>query len=194
MAADAADGDIATLTFANHIILRPLGRGGMSTVWLARDPASMRLRAIKVMNRRRTDSQATLDRFVQEFKLLSPMESPYIIRAYEQDTSDDRAWLAIEFFPAGTLERAGIDRDLAGEVRGNSYAPGWQRVGNSLGEGLSRCFEGQRIERAVAGHGIEKEGNIGHGARHGSLHGQSGEEIVPGAAGDAARRGAQTYD
>src|SRR5215469_8691926 len=65
-------------------LIRPLGRGGMAEVWLARraDGAFKREVALKlpVLGRLRADLE---QRFVRERDILASLEHPYVARLYE---------------------------------------------------------------------------------------------------------------
>ena len=82
-----------------YTLLRPLGRGGMAEVWLARrsDGAFERELALKLPHPELC-SPAALQRFVRERDLLARLEHPHIARFYDAGVAGDgRPYLALEF-------------------------------------------------------------------------------------------------
>jgi tRNA A-37 threonylcarbamoyl transferase component Bud32 len=83
-------------------ILRRLGRGGMSTVYLARREADEELVVLKVLAL--ADRGAELRaRFMREFSLLSAVRHPHIVRIFNQGFSESAAYIAMEYFENGDL-------------------------------------------------------------------------------------------
>jgi serine/threonine protein kinase/tetratricopeptide (TPR) repeat protein len=79
-------------------LLRPLGQGGMGTVWLARrqDGAPQRTVALK-LPLWRGEATPFFRRFERERDILAALEHPHIARLYEAGSTDDgQAWLAME--------------------------------------------------------------------------------------------------
>ena len=80
-------------------ILRPLGRGGMASVWLAeRDDGQFRRQVALKIVRQGLDTADVLSRFHSERQILSSLEHPNIARMYDGGTTDDgRPYLALEY-------------------------------------------------------------------------------------------------
>ncbi|HUQ72661.1 MAG TPA: protein kinase, partial [Planctomycetaceae bacterium] len=71
-------------------LLSLLGRGGMSSVYLA-DHILMRRRcAIKVLPTKRVDDSSYLARFHREAQAVAALDHPNIVRAYDVDQQNDR--------------------------------------------------------------------------------------------------------
>jgi serine/threonine-protein kinase PpkA len=83
-------------------ILRRLGAGGMSAIYLARREETQDLVVLKVMP---IDPQAgeLTARFMREFALLSTLKHPGIVRIFNQGFSGDTAYIAMEYFENGDL-------------------------------------------------------------------------------------------
>ena len=91
-----------TVQLEGFTIVRRLGAGGMSSIYLARRDRDGALVVLKVMQ---LDPQAKdlTARFVREFSLLSTIEHPHIVRIFNQGFTDDMAYIAMEYFENGDL-------------------------------------------------------------------------------------------
>lgn len=91
-------------------ILRELGRGGMSTVFLARDehfPHVQRLCALKIIRASEDPTLAELQRiaFEREASLLATLRHPAIPQVYDFFYEDGRCCLVLEYIDGEDLER-----------------------------------------------------------------------------------------
>ncbi len=100
-------------------LVRKLGEGGMSKVFLAeRDSDGVQV-ALKVLDLRggsEFNGDDLLSRFIQEYGIISLIEHPNVVRIYDQAFSDELAYIAMEYFPGGDLRRkiaAGMGPDRA---------------------------------------------------------------------------------
>ena len=66
-------------------LLSLLGRGGMSSVYLAEHLVMRRRCAIKVLPTKHVNDAAALDRFYQEAQAVAALDDPHIVRAYDVD-------------------------------------------------------------------------------------------------------------
>ena len=64
-------------------LLRHLGSGGMSSVYLARHKISDQLRAIKVLPRKKVADKSYLDRFYLEARIAASLNHPNVVRIYD---------------------------------------------------------------------------------------------------------------
>ena len=94
----------------NHIerlgryqILRELGRGGMSVVYLARDSELERDVAIKCVDTSEPATARLVERLRAEAKLLAQLNSPHIVQLYDVVEQDAVLGLVIEFVGGHTL-------------------------------------------------------------------------------------------
>jgi len=86
-------------------LIRPLGRGGMGEVWLARqaDGRVERQVALKLPNAHLQDA-TWRERFRRERDILARLEHPHIARLYDAGvTEGGQPWLAMEYVEGSTL-------------------------------------------------------------------------------------------
>ena len=95
-------------------LLRPIGAGGMGSVWLARrsDGAFERLVAIKLLHAG-APTPELLARFERERRVLASIDHPGIARLLDGGVTDNgRPWLAMEYVEGVTLDRYADERGL----------------------------------------------------------------------------------
>ncbi|MCW5605715.1 MAG: protein kinase [Burkholderiales bacterium] len=91
-------------------LVRKLGQGGMSVVYLAKTAADGAPCVIKLLEIGGNEARAeALDRFIQEYALLSQIRHPNVAEIYTQGFTNTHAYIVMEYFPAGDL-RAAIRR------------------------------------------------------------------------------------
>ncbi len=83
-------------------IVRPLGQGGMGSVWLARDRMLDRLVAIKVLLTSAA-SDATRDRFLREARTAAKLSHPHIVPVHRADESNGQVWFSMGFVEGESL-------------------------------------------------------------------------------------------
>ncbi len=94
-------------------ILRKLGEGGMSTVYLAERVRGGEQIVLKVFDQAKGEKYGEgMQRFFQEYDIVRRLNHPGIVRIFEQGFTDDHAFIAMEFFPGGSL-RDRMHNDLA---------------------------------------------------------------------------------
>lgn len=77
-------GKFRNFVLGPYRIMRPLGRGGMGTVYLAQHSVMRRYCAIKVLpSRSSKDESSMLDRFYREAQAVAALDHPNIVRAYD---------------------------------------------------------------------------------------------------------------
>jgi serine/threonine protein kinase len=84
-------------------IVRPLGQGGMGTVFLAEHRAMERLVAVKVVNRSLVDRPDAVERFGREIKAAAKLDHPNIVRAYDAEPAGDLQLLVMEYVEGQSL-------------------------------------------------------------------------------------------
>jgi predicted Ser/Thr protein kinase len=85
-------------------VIRPLGRGGFASTYLARKDGSAVPVVLKVLHHFRQDDPEFLGRFRQEARLGSLLDHPGIVRLLDQGPQDDTPWLAMEFVEGRRLD------------------------------------------------------------------------------------------
>jgi serine/threonine protein kinase len=89
-------------------IVRRIGRGGMSSVYLARHAELGREVAVKVLSSHRLAEPRTLERFNTEMRMVGSLTHPNIVTAFDAREVDGVAVLVTEFidgFDAGEIAR-----------------------------------------------------------------------------------------
>src|SRR6476661_9375261 len=95
-----------------YLLERELGRGGMATVWLARDLKHERPVALKVLH---PDLAATLgpERFQREIKLAARLQHPHILTVYDSGDAAGCLWFTMPFVEGESLrDRLRRERQL----------------------------------------------------------------------------------
>ena len=87
---------------------RPLGHGGMATVYLAQDEELDRPVAIKLLAENLAGDTAFRERFLREARLAAGLSHPNVVRVYDAgETEDGRPFIVMEYVPGTTLAEAG---------------------------------------------------------------------------------------
>lgn len=86
-------------------LLRPLGVGGMGTVYLARHTRLQREVAIKLLPRMHGKSPSTLQRFDREMTAVAALEHPHIVRATDAGEANGWHYLVMEYLDGMDLSR-----------------------------------------------------------------------------------------
>lgn len=86
-------------------LLRKLGQGGMSEVFLAENLTTHTQQVLKLVPTTAIDidNDDTLQRFLHEFALISQIDHPNVARIYQQGFTSTHAYISMEFFPGGDL-------------------------------------------------------------------------------------------
>ena len=86
-------------------IISQIGKGGMGTVYLARDKSLGRKIAIKFLDKKFSQDQDRLQRFFLEARTASALNQPNIITIYQIGEVDDHHFIATEFIEGKTLRQ-----------------------------------------------------------------------------------------
>lgn len=93
------------LRIGNYRVIEKLGEGATSTVYLAERESDHEKAALKILNSRPDDDPDLLQRFVQEAAMIAGIGHPNIVRIYDHGFTEDFAYIAMEYFPAGSLKQ-----------------------------------------------------------------------------------------
>jgi len=97
----------ASLQITGYEILRPLGSGGMSTVYLALQRSLDRKVAIKVMRRlgdAASDEAVQAEkRFLLEGRMMAKLPHRNIVAVYDIVSNEDMSYISMEYLDGGTL-------------------------------------------------------------------------------------------
>jgi len=89
----------------NYKLLRHLGTGGMSSVYLAEHKHMRQLRAIKVLPQHRVNDSSYLGRFYREARAAAALDHANIVRAYDVDNDGDNHYLVMEYVEGTDLQK-----------------------------------------------------------------------------------------
>ena len=109
---------------ASYELVMRIGRGGMATVWVARehagDPAQDRLVAIKAMLADLADEPEFVRMFLDEVRLVRSIRHPNIVDVYDVGEEDGVMWMAMEWVEGESLHsviaEAGKRRAIPAEI------------------------------------------------------------------------------
>ncbi len=109
------------VTIRGQRFVRTIATGPLASVYLAESERVGELIALKVL-RQVPDSAASgdgggaIDRFLQEYEVVSKIRHPNVVRIYDLGIADDHIYIAMEHFPAGDLRqrmKQPIEQELA---------------------------------------------------------------------------------
>jgi len=86
-------------------LLRMLGKGGMSSVYLAEHILMRARRAIKVLPKNRVADSTYLERFRIEARAAAKLDDPNIIRTFDIDQEGDQHYLVMEYVEGKDLHQ-----------------------------------------------------------------------------------------
>jgi len=105
---------------AIYEVLKEIGNGGMSVVFLARRRSDEKKVAVKFLRRRFFTSTTVTERFRRECRVSLSLDHPRIIRVFEAGEHDGGGFLVMEYLPLGgahrLLDDPGFSIDIAFQV------------------------------------------------------------------------------
>ena len=93
-------------------VLRLIGEGGMSRVYLASRESDDEPLVVKILRAEIIEDKKALARFMEEYSMVERIQSRHVARIYNHGTSDDNAYLVMEFFEGGDLNKRLAGRAL----------------------------------------------------------------------------------
>jgi eukaryotic-like serine/threonine-protein kinase len=115
-------------------LLEPLGRGAMSSVWLAQDDELERRVAVKMLAQ-----SADRDRFEREARAVAALSHPNICSLYDYGEADGRPYMVLEYLPNGSLEERLKDGPLPDQET--------TRLAAEMAAGLAHAHERGLVHR-----------------------------------------------
>jgi len=95
----------------DHIrFIKPLGQGGMGSVYLAEDTRLQRQVAVKALHKNHQISEAVQERFRREALILSQLDHPNICRIHQLLEAESNDYLVLELVGGNTLDAAAFKR------------------------------------------------------------------------------------
>jgi serine/threonine-protein kinase PpkA len=92
-----------TVSVRGYKVLSRIGQGGSSTVYRAERESDGQEVVLKILNLAVGSYEALLQRFIQEFDIISAIDHPNVVKIHDRGFSEDLAYIAMEYFPGGTL-------------------------------------------------------------------------------------------
>jgi len=123
-------------------LLEQIGKGGMGTVWKARDAETGDLVALKLLHEQYADDPEMVNRFEREVDLTRRIDSPYVVKMLGYGQLDGRPYACMEYVPRESL-RSVIQR--LGPMNWQET----QRVLRQVALGLRAAHEAGIIHRDV---------------------------------------------
>ncbi len=103
-------------SFRGYQIVRKLGEGGMSDVFLAYSAAQKSEVVLKVLRTSLSNDAEMLRRFIQEYAVLANLNHHHVSRIFDQGFTDDYAYIAMEYLSGGTLKQEIRSRGTPGST------------------------------------------------------------------------------
>lgn len=132
-------------------LLSLLGKGGMSSVYLAEHLLMRRQCALKVLPAKRVDDSSYLERFHREAQAAASLDHPNIVRAYDVDHQDEGTrqihFLVMEYVEGSSLQELVPQKGLASFLDAAEYA-------RQAALGLQHAHENGMVHRDI------KPGNL----------------------------------
>jgi serine/threonine protein kinase len=106
---DTLMNQLAQNKIGKYDVIRKLGDGATSTVYLANDEFNCREVAIKLVSQSAlkddTRGQLMHHLFMTEASLAGKLSHPHIVEIYDAVSDGDNAYIVMEYVPGGTLQR-----------------------------------------------------------------------------------------
>lgn len=96
-------------------LLKKLGEGGMSQVFLAERASDQAQHVLKLARISEHDDGENMQRFLSEHALVSQIDHPSIAKIFSLGFSESHAYIAMEYFPNGDLRRL-LAKPVAADV------------------------------------------------------------------------------
>ncbi len=95
--------DLIGKSLGQYEILEEVGRGGMATVYKARQLSINRTVAVKVLPRHFLHDPGFFERFEREVDVIAHLEHPHILPIYDYGKADDMPYIAMRFLGGGSM-------------------------------------------------------------------------------------------
>ncbi len=99
------DQRIEDIKIGGYRLVKAIGRGGMAQVFLAERLRDQLQVVLKVLEGSLVENETFLKRFVLEYTTVSHINSPYVVRIYDQGFTDQHVFIAMEYFSMGDLKK-----------------------------------------------------------------------------------------
>ena len=109
------------IRLGGYLLIRRLGRGGMATVYLARDEKLQREVAVKVLHGIDAADETFQARFQQEALATARLEHPNIVTIYDYGREGDYTYMVMEYCPNGSLHEVLLKASQQGRMLEQEY-------------------------------------------------------------------------
>ncbi|MFP4056987.1 MAG: protein kinase domain-containing protein [Candidatus Brocadiia bacterium] len=177
------EGGFVGREIAGYRILERVGRGGMGTVYRARQLSLDRIVAFKILSPSLAWDEEFIERFTQEARSAARLVHPNIVRALDVGKEGSIHYFVMEYMPCGTLEdkieregRVAPDRVvpiLCDVARGLAYAESQGVIHRDIKpDNLMPDEQGtvKIVDMGIAGHLEGRRGMVQHDGVFGSPH------------------------
>jgi DNA-binding response OmpR family regulator len=86
-------------------VLRLIGEGGMSRVYLASRESDDEPLVVKILRSEVTGNKSAVERFIEEYNLVERIRSRHVARIHSHGVSGEHVYLVMEFFDGGDLNK-----------------------------------------------------------------------------------------
>ena len=127
---------------------RPIGSGGMATVWRAVDQDTGQAVAVKLMHPRVQDDPDLLARFRREADVVTRLDHPCIVRLLDQDAgADDGPYIVFELVDGTTLKAL---------IRQRGHLPAAEAasIASQVARGLELAHRSGIVHRDIKSHNV----------------------------------------
>jgi serine/threonine-protein kinase len=101
---------IGQLLDGRYLVESQIARGGMATVYHARDVRLERTVALKIAHPELARDQEFVRRFISEARSAARLSSPHVVAVYDQGSTADLHYIAMEYVPGPTLRELLVAR------------------------------------------------------------------------------------
>lgn len=96
--------DFLGKTLGGYVIESLIGRGGMATVYLARQTSMNRTVALKILPRDQMKDEAYYKRFEREVSIVAQLEHRSIVPVYDHGEHEGQPYIALRYMSGGSLD------------------------------------------------------------------------------------------
>jgi DNA-binding NarL/FixJ family response regulator/tRNA A-37 threonylcarbamoyl transferase component Bud32 len=106
------------ISIPGYRVLRRIGSGGMSQVFLAEHEADGLPLVLKMLDPSLVRDPQSRARFVRECQIIQRIQNEHVVMIFDQGFAGEQPWLAMEYFPGGDLlQRINAGFKSAGALR-----------------------------------------------------------------------------
>jgi len=101
--------ELISKNIGGYEVQRVIGRGGMATVYLARQQSMNRQVALKVLPKQFVNDDTYIQRFEREVAIVAKLEHRNIVPVYDYGEYDGLPYIVMRYMPAGSLDELLLD-------------------------------------------------------------------------------------